>query len=359
MRELGAARDHRVDRAARLRRLLRGARRRCRPRSPLPCPSRRATTTWGTPSLDLGAGVRAQLERRGCHRGRRVPLHPRVADLYSYRRDGAAAGRQAGLIRLRGRPSEPPATRSRAGLARVRERIDAACADAGRDPDDVRLVVVTKTFPASDVRLLAELGVTDVGENRHQEAEPKAAECADLDLRWHFVGQPAEQQGGRGRDGRGRRAVGRPAQAGAAAGPARTASTRRRAAPGQPRPAGQPAPLGRGRPTTSAALADAVAAAGAPHAARADGRRPARRGPGRAFGRLAEIRAGFLAAYPSATWLSAGMSGDLEHGDQSAARHTCVSAPRSSDRGLRSSSVRSESRQPAATDSSRPEGRQS
>ena len=55
-------------------------------------------------------------------------------------------------------------------------------------PDDVRLVVVTKFFPASDVRLLADLGVTDVGENRHQEAEAKAAECADLGLRWHFIG---------------------------------------------------------------------------------------------------------------------------------------------------------------------------
>ena len=48
--------------------------------------------------------------------------------------------------------------------------------------------MVTKFFPASDVRLLADLGVRDVGENRHQEAVEKAAECADLDLRWHFIG---------------------------------------------------------------------------------------------------------------------------------------------------------------------------
>ena len=48
--------------------------------------------------------------------------------------------------------------------------------------------MVTKFFPASDVRLLAELGVRDVGENRHQEAAAKAAECADLGLRWHFIG---------------------------------------------------------------------------------------------------------------------------------------------------------------------------
>jgi pyridoxal phosphate enzyme (YggS family) len=47
---------------------------------------------------------------------------------------------------------------------------------------------VTKFFPESDVRLLAALGVTAVGENRHQEASVKAAACADLHLTWHFIG---------------------------------------------------------------------------------------------------------------------------------------------------------------------------
>jgi len=70
----------------------------------------------------------------------------------------------------------------------VRGRIGAACEAAGRSADEVTLTVVTKFFPASDVRLLAELGVTDVGENRHQEAEAKVAETADLGLRWHFIG---------------------------------------------------------------------------------------------------------------------------------------------------------------------------
>ena len=76
-------------------------------------------------------------------------------------------------------------------LTAVRERITAACVTAERDPREVTLVAVTKTFPASDVRLLYELGVRDVGENRDQEAAPKAAECADLaqGLTWHFVGQ--------------------------------------------------------------------------------------------------------------------------------------------------------------------------
>ncbi len=75
-----------------------------------------------------------------------------------------------------------------ANLAKVRGRIAGACAQAGRDPEEITVVVVTKFFPASDVRLLVELGITDIGENRHQEAEAKAAECRDLDVRWHFVG---------------------------------------------------------------------------------------------------------------------------------------------------------------------------
>ncbi|MEV6315071.1 YggS family pyridoxal phosphate-dependent enzyme [Streptomyces sp. NPDC051776] len=74
-------------------------------------------------------------------------------------------------------------------LSRVEERISAACAAAGRKRDEVTLVVVTKTYPASDVRLLAELGVRHVAENRDQEAASKAGECAGLTLDWHFVGQ--------------------------------------------------------------------------------------------------------------------------------------------------------------------------
>ncbi|MGA5549674.1 YggS family pyridoxal phosphate-dependent enzyme [Streptomyces pseudogriseolus] len=76
-----------------------------------------------------------------------------------------------------------------ANLARVEERITAACDAAGRGRDEVTLIVVTKTWPASDVRALSELGVRHVAENRDQDAAPKAAACADLPLAWHFVGQ--------------------------------------------------------------------------------------------------------------------------------------------------------------------------
>ncbi|MGQ5636782.1 MULTISPECIES: YggS family pyridoxal phosphate-dependent enzyme [unclassified Streptomyces] len=76
-----------------------------------------------------------------------------------------------------------------ANLAKVEERITAACVAAGRKREEVTLIVVTKTYPASDVRILSELGVRHVAENRDQDAAPKAAACSDLPLKWHFVGQ--------------------------------------------------------------------------------------------------------------------------------------------------------------------------
>ncbi|GGQ47397.1 YggS family pyridoxal phosphate-dependent enzyme [Streptomyces flaveolus] len=74
-------------------------------------------------------------------------------------------------------------------LAKVEERIAAACEAAGRRRDEVTLIVVTKTYPADDVRILSGLGVRHVAENRDQDAAPKAAACSDLPLSWHFVGQ--------------------------------------------------------------------------------------------------------------------------------------------------------------------------
>ncbi|MEV5428858.1 YggS family pyridoxal phosphate-dependent enzyme [Streptomyces sp. NPDC052701] len=76
-----------------------------------------------------------------------------------------------------------------ANLAKVERRIAAACEAAGRRREEVTLIVVTKTYPATDVRILWELGVRHVAENRDQDAAPKAAACSDLPLTWHFVGQ--------------------------------------------------------------------------------------------------------------------------------------------------------------------------
>lgn len=74
-------------------------------------------------------------------------------------------------------------------LESIQQGIADATAAAGRNLDEVTMIVVTKFHPASLVRELYNLGIRNVGENRHQEAEAKSAELADLDLTWHFIGQ--------------------------------------------------------------------------------------------------------------------------------------------------------------------------
>lgn len=74
-----------------------------------------------------------------------------------------------------------------ANLRAVRERIEIACEASGRPP--ATLIVVTKFFAAEDVYRLVDLGVTDVGESRDQEARAKHEQCVDLPLTWHFIGQ--------------------------------------------------------------------------------------------------------------------------------------------------------------------------
>ncbi len=80
-----------------------------------------------------------------------------------------------------------------ANLAGLRARIEAAARASGRAGADITLVAVSKTFPASDIVALLDLGVSDFGENRDKDAAAKAAEIADRapgrSLRWHFVGQ--------------------------------------------------------------------------------------------------------------------------------------------------------------------------
>jgi pyridoxal phosphate enzyme (YggS family) len=210
-----------------------------------------------------------------------------------------------------------------ANLATVRDRIAAACRDAGRAPDDVRLIVVTKFFPASDVRLLAELGVSDVGENRHQEAAAKAEECADLDLRWHFIGGLQSNK----------------AAAVAAYADVVESVDRRKLVGPLARGAGERTvdvllqvsldpPDREGRAGADAAelpeLAAAVAAAGPLRLRGLMAVAPLGEDPAAAFDRLADIRRDFLAEHPDATWLSAGMSGDLEHAVRRGATHVRI-----------------------------------
>jgi pyridoxal phosphate enzyme (YggS family) len=212
-----------------------------------------------------------------------------------------------------------------AGLARVRERIAGACADVDRSPDEVRLVVVTKFFPAGDVRLLAGLGVTDVGENRHQEAEEKAAECADLGLTWHFIGGLQSNKA---------------AAVTSYAGVVESVDRRKLVGP-LSRGAHQhdrevdvllqvsldpPGVEGRSGadPAELSGLAAAVEEAGMLRLRGLMAVAPLGEDPAAAFARLADVRADFLTAHPDATWLSAGMSADLEAAVRVGATHVRV-----------------------------------
>ena len=71
-------------------------------------------------------------------------------------------------------------------LEAVRDQISKAALTAGRSLDEITLIAVTKTFPASDVEILRDLGITHFGENRDSDAAPKAAAVVGT---WHFQGQ--------------------------------------------------------------------------------------------------------------------------------------------------------------------------
>jgi pyridoxal phosphate enzyme (YggS family) len=210
-----------------------------------------------------------------------------------------------------------------AGLTAVRERIAKACAAAGRSPGEVTLIAVTKTFPASDVRLLAELGVTDVAENRDQEAAAKAAECRDLDLTWHFVGQLQTNKA---------RSVVSYADVIHSIDRERLVTALSHAAVRSGRSVRCLIQValddaeGRGgvRPAGVPALAAALDAAEGLSPAGVMAVAPLGADPAPAFARLAEIAVSLRTAYPAAKMVSAGMSGDLEHAIVSGATHVRV-----------------------------------
>ena len=214
-----------------------------------------------------------------------------------------------------------------AGLADVRARIAAACHRAGRDVSEITLIAITKTRPPTDVQLLAELGVWDVGENRDQEASAKVAACEQLgvtNLTWHFVGQLQTNKAA---------SVARYAQVVHSVDRARLV----RALSTQASRAGRTLtcliqvsldedPEGRGgaAPAQVPALADAVAAAGGLVLGGVMAVAPLGAPPGPAFARLAAVAAGVRDAHPGAAMISAGMSGDLEEAIGAGATHVRV-----------------------------------
>ncbi|MFT4084637.1 MAG: YggS family pyridoxal phosphate-dependent enzyme [Nocardioides sp.] len=209
-------------------------------------------------------------------------------------------------------------------LAAVRERIELATR-AARRADQVGLVAVTKFFPASDVLALADLGVHDLGENRHQEAQDKAAALAGRDLRWHFIGGLQSNK------------------AAAVAGYAAVVESVDRAKLVAPLDRGAVEhgrrvdvllqvsldPPGRDQRAGAAAedlpaLAERVAAASALRLRGLMAVAPLDEDPAAAFDRLAAIRERFLVDHPAAGVLSAGMSGDLEQAIAAGATHVRV-----------------------------------
>ncbi|MFF3664770.1 YggS family pyridoxal phosphate-dependent enzyme [Microtetraspora malaysiensis] len=217
-----------------------------------------------------------------------------------------------------------------AGLAATEARIRDACRAAGRDPSEITLIAVTKTYPASDVRLLAGLGVQDVGENRDQEAAPKASECADLGLTWHFIGQLQTNKVRsvvayadlvhsvdrvRLVDALSREAVRADREIGCliqvSLDPAAPTS-------------GGVAERGGVAPTAVPELAEAVARAENLRLRGVMAVAPLGQDPGPAFARLAEIARALRNDHPGADVVSAGMSGDLDEAIANGATHVRV-----------------------------------
>jgi PLP dependent protein len=217
-----------------------------------------------------------------------------------------------------------------AGLNAVRQRIAAACAAAGRSTSEITLIAVTKTRPASDVSLLSELGVTDVGENRDQEARAKAAACAaaGLKLTWHFVGQLQ---------------VNKAASVVSYADVVHSVDRLRlvNALASQARSAGRTISClvqvslddeddgaagsrGGAAPGDAPAIAAAIAAQPGLDLGGVMAVAPLGAPPAAAFARLAEVSAQVRSAYPNATVISAGMSGDLEEAIMAGATHVRI-----------------------------------
>lgn len=213
-----------------------------------------------------------------------------------------------------------------ANLVEVRSRIERAAIAAQRDPEDITLIVVTKFFPAADVRRLADLGVTDVGENRHQEAAEKAQACADLSVRWHYIGGLQSNKAA---------AVARYADVVQAVDRSKLVAPLERGADTAQRvldvllqvsldPPGVGFARSGADPSELVELAELVASSPALRLRGLMAVAPLGEDPEAAFVRLENIRRDFLVGQPQATWLSAGMSGDLEQAIAHGATHVRV-----------------------------------
>ncbi|UPO77956.1 YggS family pyridoxal phosphate-dependent enzyme [Arthrobacter sp. Helios] len=220
-----------------------------------------------------------------------------------------------------------------ARLTSVRRRISDAAAAAGRE--EPRLIVVTKYFPASDAALLAGMGVRDVGENKAQEAESKAAELPGSGLNWHFIGQlQTNKAKSVVKYARAVHSVDRPGLITALAKAMAAEDARRREAGGEGREPlecylqmdlrtqpDEAAGRGGARPQNMLELAAAVEREPALRLKGLMAVAPLGEDPAAAFGRLQELSRELTARHPAAAGISAGMSQDLESAVACGATH--------------------------------------
>jgi PLP dependent protein len=208
-------------------------------------------------------------------------------------------------------------------LAAVRRTIATACADAERDPAEVTLVAITKTFGEDDVRALAGLGVTDLGENRESELKVKAPATADLDIQWHFVGQlQSNKARSVARYADVIHSVDRESLVAALAKTERPLRCLVQVALSDDD--GVIAPRGGVVPDGVLPLAALIAQTPGLHLGGVMAVAPLGADPDRAFEQLAGIAERLRAAHPDASWVSAGMSEDMAAAIRHGATHVRV-----------------------------------
>ena len=203
------------------------------------------------------------------------------------------------------------------------------CSAAGRDPGDVTLIAITKTFPAADVAMLAELGLADFGENRDQEAAPKVAEATALGVRarWHFVGQlQVNKSGSVAGYADVVHSVDRPRLVRALGAHAVAAGRVITGLVQVDLDVSPAAETGRGGalPAEVPGLADAIAGTEGLALGGVMAVAPLGQAARPAFRRLREVAESVRAAHPAAIMISAGMSGDLDDAIAEGATHVRV-----------------------------------
>ena len=207
-------------------------------------------------------------------------------------------------------------------LEKINSRIAEACSRSKRNISEITLIAVTKTYPASDVDLLKQLGIENVGENKDQEASGKISQVKEK-FSWHFIGQ---LQSNKAKSvvtyadlihSVDRLSLAKELQKSASA----IAKKQKVLIQVDLDQSGPDPSRGGVWPADLAALAQFISQSENLELAGLMSVAPLGENPSEAFERLAQIRSDFLKNYPNAVILSAGMSEDLEAAIEHGATH--------------------------------------